>query len=70
MPNDVNALLNMAVSETEAIKYSLHLDNHDDLSIRKGNKTPSDVFDQIYKAHQVVKRLIVLEGGNNERGRQ
>ena len=60
-PHDVIALMNNALSGTNAIKYTLGVREKTDLPGFEKDKTPSDVFREIHHAHIIVKRLIELE---------
>lgn len=60
-PKDVMNLMNDALSETDAIKYSLGVREKTTLPKWDEGKTPTDVFDKIYKAHVIVRGLKLHE---------
>lgn len=62
LPQDVMGLMNDAVSETQAIKYTLNIREHAEFPPYAGGMKPSDVFSQIERAHRVVKTLLEREG--------
>jgi hypothetical protein len=62
LPQDVMGLMNDAVSETQAIKYTLNIREHAEFPPYAGGMKPSDVFSQIERAHRAVKALLEREG--------
>lgn len=60
-PQDVIALMNDALAETNAMKYTLGVREKSILPEYQDQKTPSDVFSQIDRAHNVVKTLLQKE---------
>lgn len=58
LPKDVIALMNDALAETAAMKYSLGVREHITLPEVKEGKTPSDVFSQVNRAHRVIQFLL------------
>jgi len=63
-PHDVIVLMNYALAETSAIKYSLGVREYSILPPYEEKKTPSDVYAQIDRAHNIVKFLVNRE--NND----
>lgn len=61
IPQDVIALMNDALAETGAMKYTLGVRENKGLPAYQDNKTPSDVYAQITRAHTVVKTLLEQE---------
>jgi len=60
-PQDVIALMNDALAETTAIKYTLGTRNKLPLPPYEDDKVPADVFAQIERAHRIVKTLLEKE---------
>ena len=60
-PQDVMNLMNDALAETKAMKYTLHIHNVTELPPLDTTKTPSDVFGQIHEARLIVQELIEHE---------
>lgn len=65
IPKDVMSLMNDALAETEAIKYTLHIKDETIIPVHDASKNPPDVFAQISHAHEIIKRLLVLEANDN-----
>lgn len=67
-PKDVMNLMNDALSGTDAIKYSLGVREKTILPALEEGKTPTDVFDKIYRAHVIVRGLKLHEKRSYEEG--
>ncbi len=61
VPQDVISLMNDALAETDAMKYTLGMREVTALADMQAKKKPSDVFSQIHRAHNVVRMLIEKE---------
>lgn len=66
VPRDVIALMHDAVAETEAIKYTLHIDDTTRFPLYQDGKTPSDVYSLIAHAHAIVRELLEMERREDE----
>ena len=66
VPQDVIALMHDALAETEAIKYTLHIDDAPAFPLYQEGKTPSDVYSLVTYAHSIVRELLEMERREDE----
>ena len=66
IPQDVIALMHDALAETEAIKYTLRINDTPVFPLYQEGKTPSDVYSLISHAHSIVRELLEMERREDE----